>query len=104
MEPMFHADSYGYRQGKSAKDAVGKARKRCRKHDGVLDLDIQGFFDNLDWRLLMKAVRKHARQASVSSGRPRCTERCGSWTSISFYGRGASASVSSSTATVPASG
>jgi hypothetical protein len=29
LEPMFHADSYGYRPGKSAKDAVGRARKRC---------------------------------------------------------------------------
>lgn len=66
LEPMFHADSYGYRPGKSAKDAVGKARKRCWKQDWVLDLDIQGFFDNLDWKLLMKAVRKHARVAWVT--------------------------------------
>ena len=66
LEPMFHADSYGYRPGKSAKDAVGRARKRCWKHDWVLDLDIQGFFDNLDWALLMKAVRKHAPEAWVT--------------------------------------
>lgn len=66
LEPIFHADSYGYRPGKSAKDAVGKARKRCWKQDWVLDLDIQGFFDNLDWRLLMKAVRKHAPVAWVT--------------------------------------
>jgi group II intron reverse transcriptase/maturase len=66
LEPIFHADSYGYRPGKSAKDAVGKARKRCWRHDWVLDLDIQGFFDNLDWRLLMKAVRKHAPVAWVT--------------------------------------
>lgn len=66
LEPVFHADSYGYRPGKSAKDAVGKARKRCWKQDWVLDLDIQGFFDNLDWKLLMKAVRKHAPVAWVA--------------------------------------
>jgi RNA-directed DNA polymerase len=66
LEPIFHADSYGYRPGKSAKDAVGKARKRCWKQDWVLDLDIQGFFDNLDWRLLLKAVRKHAPVAWVT--------------------------------------
>jgi len=66
LEPIFHADSYGYRPGKSAKDAVGKARKRCWKQDWVLDLDIQGFFDNLDWPLLMKAVRKHAPVAWVT--------------------------------------
>lgn len=66
LEPVFHADSYGYRSGKSAKDAVAKARKRCWRHDWVLDLDIQGFFDNLDWKLLMKAVRKHAPVAWVT--------------------------------------
>jgi RNA-directed DNA polymerase len=66
LDPVFHADSYGYRPGKSAKDAVAKARKRCWKQDWVLDLDIQGFFDNLDWSLLMKAVRKHAPVAWVT--------------------------------------
>ncbi|MBS1258475.1 MAG: Group II intron-encoded protein LtrA [Candidatus Scalindua arabica] len=29
VEPKFHDDSYGYRPGKSALDAVGVARKRC---------------------------------------------------------------------------
>jgi RNA-directed DNA polymerase len=61
VEPLFHADSYGYRPGRSAHDAVRKARRRCWQHDWVLDLDIKGFFDNLDWGLLMKAVRKHAK-------------------------------------------
>ncbi len=65
LEPLFHADSYGYRPGRSAHDAVRKARRRCWQHDWVLDLDIQGFFDNLDWGLLMKAVRKHAKLAWV---------------------------------------
>src|SRR5262245_20114497 len=48
LEPLFHADSYGYRPGKSALDAVGQARERCWRNDWVLDLDIKGFFDNLD--------------------------------------------------------
>jgi RNA-directed DNA polymerase len=65
LEPLFHADSYGYRPGRSAHDAVRLARRRCWKHDWVLDLDIQGFFDNLDWALLLKAVRKHAKSAWV---------------------------------------
>jgi RNA-directed DNA polymerase len=29
VEPIFHPDSYGYRPGKSALDAVGTCRKRC---------------------------------------------------------------------------
>jgi group II intron reverse transcriptase/maturase len=59
LEKHFHPDSYGYRPGKSALDAVGKARKNCWKYDWVLDLDIKGFFGNIDHDLLMKAVRWH---------------------------------------------
>ena len=59
VEPIFHPDSYGYRPGKSAIEAVGKARQRCWRYDWVLDLDIRGFFDNLDHDLMMRAVRRH---------------------------------------------
>jgi RNA-directed DNA polymerase len=59
VEPAFHRDSYGYRPGKSATDAVGQARTRCWRHDWVVDLDIKGFFDNIDHSLMMRAVRKH---------------------------------------------
>ncbi len=61
VDRLFHADSYGYRPGKSALDAVGKARERCWRYDWVVDLDIKGFFDNLDQTLLMRAVTKHAK-------------------------------------------
>ena len=59
MEPCFHPDSYGYRPNKSALEAVGVARQRCWRYDWVLDLDIRGYFDNIDHELLMRAVRKH---------------------------------------------
>ena len=59
VEPLFHPDSYGYRPGKSALDAVGACRKRCWRYDWVVDLDIKGFFDNIDHSLMMQAVRKH---------------------------------------------
>jgi RNA-directed DNA polymerase len=59
VEPHFHQDSYGYRPGKSAIEAVGVARQRCWRYDWVVDLDIKGFFDNLDHGLVMRAVRKH---------------------------------------------
>jgi retron-type reverse transcriptase len=65
LEPLFHADSYGYRPFKSAHDAVGQARKRCWRFDRVLDLDIKGFFDNISHELMMRAVRKHAREKWV---------------------------------------
>ena len=60
IDPLFHPDSYGYRPGKSALDAVGQARQRCWQFDWVIDLDIKDFFDNIDHELLMRAVRKHA--------------------------------------------
>jgi len=59
VEKLFHPDSYGYRPGKSAIDAVGKARQRCWRYDWVLDLDIRSFFDSIDHERLMSAVRKH---------------------------------------------
>lgn len=59
VETKFHEDSYGYRPGKSALDAVGVARQRCWRQDWCIDLDIKGFFDNLDHELMMKAIRFH---------------------------------------------
>lgn len=59
LDPLFHPDSYGYRPGKSALDAVAVARERCWRYNWVLDLDIKGFFDSIDHQLLMKAVRHH---------------------------------------------
>ena len=38
---------------------MGKARERCWRYDWVLDLDIKGFFDSIDWELMLKAVRRH---------------------------------------------
>jgi RNA-directed DNA polymerase len=61
VDPLFHPDSYGYRPGKSALEAVGQTRQRCWKLDWVIDLDIKGFFDNIDHDLLMRAVKKHAK-------------------------------------------
>lgn len=60
VEPYFHTDSYGYRPHKSAHQALEVTRKRCWRHNWVLEFDIKGLFDNIDHRLLMKAVRKHA--------------------------------------------
>lgn len=59
LEARFHPDSYGYRPGKSAIEAIGVARQRSWQYDWVLDIDIKGFFDNIDHDLLMSAVRKH---------------------------------------------
>ena len=59
LEKHFHPDSYGYRPGKSALDAVGVARERCWRYAWVLDLDIKSYFDTISHELLLRAVRKH---------------------------------------------
>jgi group II intron reverse transcriptase/maturase len=59
LEPVFHPDSYGYRPKCSAVTAVKQARERCWRIDWVIDLDIKGFFDNLNHELMLKALRRH---------------------------------------------
>ncbi|MEV0407223.1 group II intron reverse transcriptase/maturase [Actinoallomurus sp. NPDC050550] len=59
VEPVFHPDSYGYRPGRSALDAVGACRQRCWEYDWVVELDIQKFFDSVPWDLIVKAVQAH---------------------------------------------
>lgn len=59
LEPHFHDYSFGYRPNKNAQDAVRQAAEQCRKKAYVLDLDIEGFFDNLDHELTMRALEKH---------------------------------------------
>jgi RNA-directed DNA polymerase len=62
LDPMFHSDSYGYRPGRSAKQAIAVTRKRCWQFDWVVEFDIKGAFDQIDHGLLMKAVRSHIKE------------------------------------------
>jgi len=59
LDPIFHEDSYGYRPGRSAKQAVAVTRKRCWQSDWVVEFDIKAAFDQIDHGLLEKAVRAH---------------------------------------------
>jgi len=45
LDPVFHQNSYGYRPGKSAKQAVSVTRQRCWKYDWVVEFDIKGALD-----------------------------------------------------------
>lgn len=65
LEPIFHLDSYGYRPGKSAKQAVAVTRERCWRYDWVVEFDIKAAFDQIDHGLLLKAVRTHIKEGWI---------------------------------------
>ncbi len=65
VEPLFHPSSFGYRPGKSAHDAVEQCAKNCWERWYVVDLDIKGFFDNIDHEQMMSILRKHISQRHI---------------------------------------
>jgi group II intron reverse transcriptase/maturase len=65
MEPTFHNDSYGFRKGRSAHQAIRNAMKRCSWHSWVIDLDISNYFDTIDHDLLLKALEKYTEERWV---------------------------------------
>ena len=65
LDPIFHPNSYGYRPGKSAKQAIAITRKRCWQYDWVVEFDIKSAFDRIDHGLLMKAVRSHIKEGWI---------------------------------------
>jgi len=65
LETLFHRDSYGYRPGRSAHDAIQKCKDNCLQYSWVIDLDIKGFFDNISHEWMMKMVRHHTEEKSM---------------------------------------
>jgi RNA-directed DNA polymerase len=65
VEPLFHNSSFGYRPSRNAHQAVLQSRNNVFDHDFVIDLDIKGFFDNIDHKLMMKAVRFYCKDKWV---------------------------------------
>ena len=65
VEPKFHASSFGYRPRRNAHQALEQANRNTFNHDFAIDLDIKGFFDNIDHELLMKAVRHYCQEKWV---------------------------------------
>lgn len=59
LEPKFHPDSYGYRPGRSAHDALDVTRRRTWEFDWVVEIDIKAFFDSVRHDLILKALEFH---------------------------------------------
>jgi len=58
IDKLFHKSSYGYRPLKSAHQALEQARINVKQYDWVIDMDIKGFFDNINHNLILKALDK----------------------------------------------
>lgn len=65
IDATFHSSSFGYRRGRSAHDALAQAHRWCKHLSWVIDMDIKGFFDNIDHDLMMKAVRHYTTEKWV---------------------------------------
>ncbi len=88
-EPTFSRRSFGYRPGRSARQAVGVARREIQSGKSwVVDLDIEKFFDSVDHDLLigrlvgraedgrfLALVRRYLRCDGIEEGRPRTTDK-----------------------------
>lgn len=65
VEKHFEPSSYGYRPNKSAHGAIEQCRINCLKYSWAIDLDIKGFFDNIDHGLLLKAVSHYSQKQHI---------------------------------------
>lgn len=65
MEKIFHNSSFGYRPGRGAHDALAQCHRNCLKYAWVLDVDIKGFFDNINHEKLMGLLRQHTEEKWV---------------------------------------
>ena len=64
VDPTFHEDSYGYRRGKSAHQAIATAQLRCgyQYSPWVVDIDISRFFDTVNHELMQKALVRYTEE------------------------------------------
>lgn len=62
LEAIFRPESYGYRPGRGAHEALAAVRQNCRKYWWAIDMDIAGFFDNVSHRNLNLALDRHVRE------------------------------------------
>lgn len=61
VDPLFHENSFGYRKNRNSHQAIEKALNNALHHGWAIDLDIKGFFDNIDHNLLITAVQHYCK-------------------------------------------
>jgi group II intron reverse transcriptase/maturase len=57
-EPLFHSSSFGYRPNKNAHQAIEQCAKNCWERWYVVDVDIKGFFDNIEHEQMLNMLGK----------------------------------------------
>ena len=62
LETIFHSGSFGYRPGRSAHDALKQCQDNCIKHAWVIDVDIKGFFDNINHDIMLQLLQLHTQE------------------------------------------
>ncbi|MEE9157986.1 MAG: group II intron reverse transcriptase/maturase [Gammaproteobacteria bacterium] len=67
FEPDFHDFSHGFRKGHSQHQALHELRELCRKLNitWIVDADVSGFFDHLDWNLLREFIQQRVRDGGI---------------------------------------
>jgi RNA-directed DNA polymerase len=58
-------NSFGYMPGKGQHDALRQCQINCQRYSWVIDLDIKGFFDNIDHELMMKALKRFTNEKYI---------------------------------------
>ncbi len=69
IEPLFEADfcdcSFGFRPGRSNKEAATLVHRLVNRLKWVVDVDLQGYFDSIPHEPLMQLVRRRVRDRRV---------------------------------------
>ncbi len=67
FEQDFHAFSHGFRKGHSPHQALHELREQCRElHiNWIVDADVSGFFDNLDWSYLREFLQQRVKDGRI---------------------------------------
>jgi group II intron reverse transcriptase/maturase len=67
FEQDFHPCSHGFRKGHSPHQALHELREQCRRlHIAwIVDADVSGFFDNLDWGHLREFIQQRVNDGGI---------------------------------------
>jgi len=67
FDPHFHPSSFGYRPGRSAHQAIGKAELFIRRYGRkwVVDMDLERCFDTLEHDIIIRLLRRLVRDGSI---------------------------------------